>query len=117
MITRAAYDAITVSDGETVTRIVDEAEIETLAAILEYGEEAGGLPEAQADYVPEIESEEGTVELMVYDVDGLLLCVDGDGEAYIASGSAEDLASELPWSSIEPSDEGSGDTYSAEGEG
>lgn len=112
-----SIDAITVSDGETVTRIVDEAEIETLAAILEYGEEAGGLPEAQADYVLEIESEEGTVELMVYDVDGLLLCVDGDGEAYIASGSAEDLASELPWSSIEPSDEGSGDTYSAEGEG
>ena len=112
-----SIDAITVSDGETVTRIIDEAEIATLAAILEYGEEASGLPEAQADYVLEIESEEGTVELTLYDVDGLLLCVDGDGEAYIASGSAEDLASELPWSSIEPSDEGSGDTYSAEGEG
>ncbi len=100
--------AITVSNGETVTRVVDEGEIATLAAILEYGEAGSVLPEAQADYSFEFDGERGTVELLVWEVDNELVCLLNDELVWVAAGTATELAKELNLISLESSGEDAG---------
>lgn len=88
-------DAITISRDGVSTHIIDRDAISALAAILEYGEDASGLPGEQADYVLEIEGELGVSRLEIWDVDGLLVCMADDGTAWIAEGAASELESEL----------------------
>ena len=88
-------DAITISRDGVSTHIIDRDAISALAAILEYGEDASGLPGEQADYVLEIEGELGVSRLEIWDVDGLLVCLADDGTAWIAEGAASELESEL----------------------
>ena len=85
-------NAVTVSDGETSTRYVDAADIETIVELLRCcGEEPSTSPSGEADYVLTFDSDCGTSELQVRVDGGKAVCELDDGRTWTASGSAEEI--------------------------
>lgn len=85
-------ESVTVTSGNTVTHTDDAEEIAALADILRSGAaQPEAVPEGEADYLVEIDGAEGRRELLVYAVDGELICETDNGSVWLAEGSEAEL--------------------------
>lgn len=89
-------ESVTVTSGNTVTHTDDAKEIAALADILRGGAaQPEAVPEGEADYLVEIDGAEGRRELLVYAVDGELICEADNGRVWLAEGSEAELEDTL----------------------
>ena len=90
-----SIDAITVTTDAVSTRLESSEDIEEVAQILRYAGDVESAPEYEADYVVAVEGERGEHELLIWNIDGTLICQKEDESTWAALGSAEQLDSKL----------------------